>query len=410
MGGNSISVAKTIFFNIPAQGHINPALPVIRELVQRGEEVICVNTEETRAAHEATGARFEAYPFISTMDGLMNNASGGNLADNALELVKIAEQIMPWVLELLEREKPDYVIFDSLCSWAKQATEKLGIRAAGSISTFVLGSNVMLPAPIGSILSMVASIIPRLPEYWRVAARMRQKFGVKGVGLAGALSNTGAINIVYTSALFQPSGDKLGSSFKFVGPSLAERPSSGNFPFEAITRSPVVYISLGTINNDNLEFYRQCFAAFGNYDAQFILSVGKRTDIQALGAIPANFIVKNFVSQLEVLQRSDLFITHGGMNSVHEGLYYNVPLVVIPQQFEQSIVAQQVVKHGAGVALADKPPFGQVAATDLRAAVDQVMKARAQYHEAAVLLGESLRTAGGYQRAAEELMAYGRGK
>ncbi len=403
-------MAKTIFFNIPAQGHINPALPVIRELVQRGEHVICVNTEETRLAHEAAGAQFEAYPFIPTMDGLINNASGGNLADNALSLVKIAEQIMPWVLGLLEREKPDYVIFDSLCSWAKQATEKLGIRAAGSISTFVIAPGAMPPVPISSLLSMVGSLIPRMPAYWQVATRMRQKFGVKGVGLAGALSNSGMINIVYTSALFQPGGDKLGSQFKFVGPSLAERPSSADFPFEAITRKPVIYISLGTINNDNLDFYRQCFEAFGSYDAQFILSAGKRTDIKALGNIPANFIVKNFVPQLEVLQRSDLFITHGGMNSVHEGLYYNVPLVVIPQQFEQSIVAQQVVKHGAGVALADKPPFGQVTATDLRAAVEQVMKARTQYQEAAIHLGESLRTAGGYQRAAKELIAFGRGK
>ncbi len=403
-------MAKTIFFNIPAQGHINPALPVIRELVQRGEQVICVNTEEMRAAHEATGARFEAYPFIPTMDGLINNGNGGNLADNALSLVKIAEQIMPWVLALLEREKPDYVIFDSLCSWAKQATQKLGIRAAGSISTFVLAPGAMPPVPISSMLSMVASIIPRLPEYWRVAGRMKRNFGVKGVGLAGALSNSGELNIVYTSALFQPGSDKLGSEFKFVGPSLAPRASSSDFPFEAITRKPVVYISLGTINNDNLNFYRQCFEAFGNYDAQFILSVGKRTDIQAPGTIPVNFIVRNFVPQLEILRRSDLFITHGGMNSVHEGLYYNVPLVVIPQQFEQSIVAQQVVKHGAGVALADKPPFGQVTAADLRTAVDNVMKARAQYHDAAILLGESLRAAGGYQRAAEELMVFGRGK
>ncbi len=396
-------MSKVIFFNIPAQGHINPALPVIRELVQRGEQVICVNSEDTRAAHEVTGAQFAAYPHIPTMEGLMNNASGGNLAD------KIAEQIMPWVLALLEREKPDYVIFDSLCSWAKQATEKLGIRAAGSISTFVIAPGAMPPVPVSFLLSMAASLVPRLPAYWKVASRMKRHFGVKGVGLAGALSNSGAMNIVYTSSLFQPGSEKLNGAYKFVGPSLAERPAAGDFPFEAIKQSPVVYISLGTINNDKLDFYRMCFAAFGNYEAQFILSAGKRTDIKALGSIPANFIVRNFVPQLEVLRRSDLFITHGGMNSVHEGLYYNVPLVVVPQHFEQAIVAQQVVKHGAGVALANKPPFGQVTAADLRAGIEQVMSARAHYHAAAVLVGESLRAAGGHQRAAAELMAFGRG-
>ncbi len=400
---------KIIFFNIPAQGHINPALPVIRELVQRGEQVICVNTEGMRAIHEVTGAAFAAYPALSTIDELMNNASG-TIAANALGLVKIAEQIMPWVLNLLAREKPDLVIFDSLCSWTKQATEKLGIRAAGSVSTFVFEPGAMPPVPITSMLSMAASLIPRMPEYWQVASRMKKHFGVKGVGLTGAVGSTGAFNVVYTSALFQPGSDKLKGKYQFVGPSIAPRPASSDFPFEAITRSPVVYISLGTINNERPEFYRQCFAAFADYDAQFILSAGKKTDIPALGSIPANFIVKNFMPQLEILQRSDLFITHGGMNSVHEGLYYNVPLIVIPQQFEQSIVAQQVVKHSAGVALADKPPFGQVTAEQLRSAVEQVMKAREQYHKAAVVLGESLRTAGGYQRAADAYVKYGQEK
>ena len=403
-------MSKALFFNIPAQGHINPTLPVIGEMVRRGEQVVCINLEGTRAAYEATGAQFIPYPHLAQMDTMMDQASGGNLTDNALALIKLAELIMPWVLDLLEREKPDYVIFDSLASWAKQATEKLGIRAVGSITTFAFKPDTLPSVPIASMLSMIRSAALRMPAYWQVASRMRRKFGVKGVGLMGALNNASTFNIVFTSALLQPNSEKLQDAYRFVGPSIAARPASGDFPFDAITRSPVVYISLGTINNDNMEFYRQCFEAFGTYDAQFILSAGKRTDIKALGAIPDNFIVRNFVPQLEVLQRSDLFITHGGMNSVHEGLYYNVPLVVIPQQFEQSIVAQQVVKHGAGVALADTPPFGQVSAADLRQAVDTVMRSRAQYHAAAVLLGESLRAAGGFQRAAEEFIAFGQRK
>jgi UDP:flavonoid glycosyltransferase YjiC (YdhE family) len=41
--------------------------------------------------------------------------------------------------------------------------------------------------------------------------------------------------------------------------------------------------------------------------------------------IPANFIVRPSVPQLEVLQGTDIFITPGDLNSVHEGLYYGVP-------------------------------------------------------------------------------------
>ncbi|MCA9911099.1 MAG: glycosyl transferase, partial [Anaerolineae bacterium] len=141
---------------------------------------------------------------------------------------------------------------------------------------------------------------------------------------------------------------------------------------------------------------------------QFILSVGKRTDLAQLGAIPANFIVRNFVPQLEVLQRTDLFITHGGMNSVHESLWQGVPMIVIPQQAEQAFVAQQVVKHGAGIALGDKPPVGQVSAAELRAAVEEILGDLDAYRAATEPLRASFVAAGGYRRAAEAFMAYGR--
>lgn len=404
-----ITLSKTIFFNIPAQGHINPTLPVISELVRRVEQVICVNTEEMRPQYEPSGAVFVPYPATPKLETLIQNSSGGSIAGNALALVQIAEQLLPWILEVLQREQPDYVIFDSLCSWAKQASEKLGIRAAASIVTYVLMRDSLPPMTPAMLLDTVASSLPRLPEYWRTAGRMRKNFGVKGVGLFGAVMNTSSsLNIIYTSKLFQPGGDTLDGKYSFVGPSIAPRPASTDFPFEQISRSPVVYIALGTINNDNLTFYRQCFEAFGDHPGQFILSAGKRTDLKALGSLPANFIVRNFVPQLEVLQRSDLFITHGGMNSVSEGLYYTVPLVVIPQQVEQAVTARQVAKQGAGVALGMKPPYGQTTVSELRAAVGKIMTNRAPYVAAAKRLGDSFREAGGYARAAAELMRFGR--
>jgi UDP:flavonoid glycosyltransferase YjiC (YdhE family) len=32
-------VSKILVFNVPAHGHVNPTLPVVRELVSRGEQV-----------------------------------------------------------------------------------------------------------------------------------------------------------------------------------------------------------------------------------------------------------------------------------------------------------------------------------------------------------------------------------
>ena len=61
------------------------------------------------------------------------------------------------------------------------------------------------------------------------------------------------------------------------------------------------------------------------------------------------------VPQLDLLARVDLFVTHGGMNSVSEGLYYGVPLVGVPQQLEQALNGRQAARHGAGIVVGDTP-------------------------------------------------------
>jgi hypothetical protein len=400
---------KTIFFNISATGHINPTLPVIRELVARGEQVICVNTEDVRAAYAHTGADFISYPVLEQMEKLLSQTSGFRIGRNALALTGISEILLPWVMELIVREQPDYLIVDSLCAWGRQAAEKMSVRYAVSISTFVINPKILPPMTLTQIVDAAGQFLPYVLPYQRVARRMRKKMGVRPLGLAGTLTGTGMFNIIYTSRLFQPQGNTFDDTYCFVGPSIAERPHRGDFPFDQLKR-PLIYISLGTINNQNLNFYRNCFAAFADYPAQFLLSAGKQTDLKALEPIPSNFIVRNFVPQLEVLQQCDLFITHGGMNSVHEGLWYGVPLVVIPQQLEQGLVALQVEKHDAGVFLGKQPPIGRATAAELRAAVEQVMGNLEQFRLAAQRIRSSFVEGGGYVRAAEAIMAFGRTK
>ncbi len=402
-------MVKWVYFNIPATGHINPTTPVIAELVARGEDVLYVNTEATRQQVANIGARFVPYPDIPALNQLLAYTSRGNIIQNALMLVGIAEQLLPWTLDLLQTERPQCVLYDSLCGWGKQAAHKLGLPTAAMVTTFVFNWRARPPISLSIALETLLNLIVCLPPYLRIARRMRRNHGVRGVGLLGALMNTGQRTLVFTSADFQPGGRHLDESYRFVGASIAPRPTADDFPYHRLDDRPLVYISLGTINNDNLPFYRACLAAFGSASAQFVLSIGKNTDANALEPIPPNFIVRPFVPQLDILQRAALFITHGGMNSVTEGLYYGVPLIVIPQQAEQATVARRVVACGAGVAVGLNPPYGQVDADTLRHSYQQVMAARHAYQTKAQSIGASLRAGGGYPRAAEELLRFVRG-
>jgi MGT family glycosyltransferase len=252
------------------------------------------------------------------------------------------------------------------------------------------------------MLRFLWSIIPNAPKLLRWRKSMAEEFGKEN---SGGITEYADLNIVFTSKEFHPKNSFVDGRFRFVGPSINADTRDGEFPFERLTDGTKVYISLGTVNNLDLDFYRAVFKAFGDYPAQFILSAGKNTDIAALGNIPENFIVHNYVPQLEVLQHVDAFITHGGMNSVHEGLYYGVPEITVPHHFEQLLNSKRVADTDSGILLGDKRPYGQVTAEELRQALDELLN-NPQYKVNAEKYGKTLRDAGGYQRAVEEIEAY----
>ena len=127
------------------------------------------------------------------------------------------------------------------------------------------------------------------------------------------------------------------------------------------------------------------------------MSVGEKTDISSFGKIPGNFTVKNSVDQISVLQTADVFITHCGMNSANESLYFGVPMVLFPQHSEQRLVADRIAELGAGLKLKGKKQ------KYLATAVAEVL-ANQTYQENALKLSETFRNAGGAVEAANVIL------
>ena len=121
-------------------------------------------------------------------------------------------------------------------------------------------------------------------------------------------------------------------------------------------------------------FCRACFDALGQEDVDVIMSSSLSFDKES---VPSNFHICSWVPQVQVLELADVFVTHGGMNSVSESLAAGVPMVVIPYGSDQPVNGQRVEKLGVGRVLEMK----NVRRKTLKSAVlstlsDDAMKAR----------------------------------
>ena len=113
----------------------------------------------------------------------------------------------------------------------------------------------------------------------------------------------------------------------------------------------MLYISLGTIFTDNPAIYRACIEAFGAGPWQVAMTTGDLNPA-AIAPAPPGVDVRPRFPQPAVLRHAQAFVSHAGMNSTMEALYYGVPLVTLPQMPEQAANADRVVELGLGERLA----------------------------------------------------------
>jgi MGT family glycosyltransferase len=329
--------------------------------------------------------------------------NGSNLPLAALTLLTTAHDLLPSLIDLVKREQPQYLLFDSVCPWGYLLAQIMRLPGVSSMSLmFPTVAEWFTPSGIRALVSALTNGLPHIRPYNRVAQAIAKQYALQPMTINQVFIPLPDLVISYTSALFQPGADKLSSRIKFVGPSLEARLEDDDFPYEALDARPLIYISLGSVMNQNLGFFKACLAAFGNSTKyQVVMSVGQKINLDDLGAIPENFTVRRYVPQLKLLERAKLFITHGGMNSVQEGLYYRVPLLVVPQQDEQALIARRVQQLGAGLQLMN--PNTPLDPSHVRYHAERILNNKT-YRQQAGRIGESLRAAGGHRRAADEIL------
>ena len=240
----------------------------------------------------------------------------------------------------------------------------------------------------GETLKMLLSL-PKLSK--QIQRLQRKEYPVKSI-LDILQNDENTHTIVYTSPEFQPCSETFSDKYAFVGPSI--RPVTEQFQKK---QERLIYISMGTVNNAMMPLYNNCIAALKDSEFQVVMSVGHLVSMKEFGILPETISIFPQVDQIALLQQADVFISHCGMNSVSESLYFGVPLVMLPQTAEQRGVSERVRQLGAGIRLSDSSPSA------ISEAIHTILSDNT-YHQRAATLAEGFKQCSGAKGAADKIM------
>lgn len=338
-------MAHIAFMAPPAAGHVNPTLGIVSELVSRGHRVSYLVAKEYARVVEEVGA--EAVTYRSTMpgpDAKRFTLQGFDVARGLLAGLKetraLSTELDGWFAE----QRPDVVVFDGLVAWwGRLLAYRYGIPAVPCWPSLLSNDAWKLT----DAYVRFNRLDPRL--YWFIVrlAGLASKEGLDHVELMDSVGRGVHEHVVFLPREFQYAGETFEEEFRFVGPCL--RPREGGRRWSSPpSDGPVLLVSLGTLYQDRPDLFRTVVEAFADTPWHVVQVIGPKVDPASLGPIPDNIEIHRSVPQLDVLERADLFLTHAGMGSVMEALYFGVPMIAAPQMGEQRANADRIVELGLG--------------------------------------------------------------
>ncbi|MHA6622986.1 macrolide family glycosyltransferase [Pseudonocardia sp. DLS-67] len=381
-------MAHIAMVSIPAPGHVNPSLEVIRELVRRGHRVTYAN--DVAWAETVRDAGAELVPYRSTLPFHREDGWNGDAIDALRLFLDDAMAMLPQLRTAYEDDRPDLFLYDIAGGPARILGVQWGIPAVQLSPTYVAWKGY--EEDMRETTDMWKAD-PRGADHYRTALDWLTENGMPADESWMGRPERG---LVLIPRVLQPNADRVGPEFTFVGPCLAPRPTQGEWARPADAEK-VLLVSLGSAFTDHPEFYRRCIAAFGDLPGwHVVLQIGSRVDPAVLGEVPASVEVHSWVPQLAILEQADAFLTHAGMGGSVEGLWSGTPMIAAPQAVDQFENADALVAAG----VARRVDSDSVTADELRAALLE-LTGSAEVAERSAAIRTELREGGGTAHTAE---------
>ena len=334
-----------LFINANLYGHINPTLGLVKKLAERGNDVDYFCSAEFSELVIKSGSDW--IDFGSSLNLFLKNyrPTDRHPFYTIMEyMLSYVEVMLPQILDILKERKYDLIFSDSIFGGGYFLKHLTHTPVICSHSSFAMSH-----APVPERM-LIPGTHPQLDHCYQILNRICDCYKIDEPTLEEVFISRGDHNIVYTTRDFNGDDAVKEPQYLFAGPSLERTQDTESADLSMIGDRKLLYISLGSLNTDFLEFYKMCICAFRDTDYFVCMSIGRKCEIAQLGELPQNFLVKNVLPQLEILKKADAFITHAGFNSVNESLYFGVPMLALPQVNDQHMTAKRLVSMNLGLA------------------------------------------------------------
>ncbi|MDJ0589065.1 MAG: glycosyltransferase [Pleurocapsa sp. MO_226.B13] len=403
----------------PGAGHLNNFMALGYELQKRGHRVTLFGLPDVEAY--AVAAKINFYPLASDRFPVgsteRSNTRLGKLDGITALLYTIdlfrqgTEVILEEVPQACQQTNIEVLLIDQVLLEGSSIAEYLRLPFITICSALLLNPEPTVPPTLtgwgydpswlGQLRNQIGNNLLELAgtPIRLLVNQYRQKWGLDILKVSNNKLNLWSKKAIISQqiASFEFPRQELPDYFHFVG-SLVNNIARAEipFPWEQLTAKPLVYASLGTLQNKLLwVFIRIAYACLG-LDVQLVISLGGATEPEELGYVPGSPIVVKAAPQLSILKRASLCITHAGLNTTLESLSNGVPMVAIPITNDQPAVAARVAWTKTGEVI----DLNNCTVDTLRTAIERVLF-QPEYRQNAMKLQAEIEQAGGATKAAD---------
>ena len=357
-------------------GHFTGSVEIVRELLSLGHNVTCYVLDEYEERMKDTGAKVIAYKVDRNEIKKLRPPNTLPIIDNVFLFGRSLENI----ISLLSKDetKYDYYIFDSFFE--------------------INEMNKILKLPLDKfVLIYVSNIFTDedmldVTEFRKMGfKRLNEKYNLNFHDFVEVYYTPNKFKkLILTSKLFLYKSENCDNTCYFLGPNIEKRKFDKNFKYQKDKNKKLIYVSCGTIFNTDINLYKTCIETFKDSDEyQLIITVGQYIDInKEFKDIPKNISIFNYVPQSQIFSDIDIFISHGGFNSIHETLLCGIPPIIIPQKYDQFDTARKIEQLEAGIFIDKKKT--EINPNVLKDAVNNIVANREKYKKGVDLIKKSL--------------------